>query len=195
MSWSELSDGPAVQRPRLAWLKWTLAILGIAVLAALAFPFFAGPDPEHHRRPRCGNNLHQIGMACAAYSGDYDECYPDRLEQLYPEYVDDARIFSCSSTRSSWQDFEKHCVTERSSSYVLLPGMRDDMPADFIVAYERPGNHRGGGFNVLHVGARVEWWTRDRAAEFERRMADQREKVRIWKPQGQQVPPATGPQR
>jgi hypothetical protein len=158
-----------------------LVVLGFLGWYGFCYPVNVHPR-ESSRRTACSNNLHQIGMACSSYAEDNDDCLPDRLDRLYPLYLDNAKTFACPSAPSSWQDFEKRCATAKSSSYILLPGMRDDMPSDFIMAYEKPENHRRAGFHVLHIGARPEWWAGDRAAEFERRLAEQREKVRSWKP-------------
>lgn len=180
---AEFGGGTGKERKSLFQIMFrvtVLALISIAVLIAELFLILLlSPSRGGSRRIQCSHNLHLIGMACGAYAGDNNEWFPDRLESLYPDYVDNARSFSCPSRQSNWPDFENHCATEESSSYILLPGLQDvERNSNLILAYEKQGSHNNAGFHVMYVGARVEWWDQARAAEFEKRLAGQREKVR-----------------
>ncbi len=113
----------------------------------------------------CRNNLRQIALACEIYAQDNDECFPERLEQLYPEYIDNTKVYSCRSAPSSHEDFEGGKVTKESSSYLLVPGLLTTTREDTILLYEKSANnHQGDGRNVAFVDAHVEWM---REAKFQ----------------------------
>lgn len=69
-----------------------LAVIAvIAILAALLFPVFARAR-EAARSSTCLSNLHQLGLAIALYSHDYDMDYPFALDPLERTQV--SQIFS-----------------------------------------------------------------------------------------------------
>ncbi|HOX05824.1 MAG TPA: DUF1559 domain-containing protein [Planctomycetota bacterium] len=177
--------------------RWTarrtdavLAIVVIGFLTLLLVSVFRSPRPyvrEGARRTACRNCLRQISIACNMYADENRGRFPGSLQQLYPAFTDNPRIFSCASSPSDYGDFAKGKVTERSSSYVLVPGLRSGMPAEFILAYDQsPENHQGNGRNVLHLDGSVEWLKMSpgspEEAVFQKRLAEQTEKVKAWKP-------------
>ncbi len=139
-----------------------VGLFSIVVLLALFdvphLVFGCSRNRESARRAHCANNLRQIAVGCAMYAQENDGHLPSRLEQLYPEYVDQPKIFSCPSSPSNYQDFEKGTVTKKSSSYVLVPEFKETMPGSTILAYDKSAeNHSGAGRNVAFVDAHVEW--------------------------------------
>jgi general secretion pathway protein G len=59
-----------------------LVVIGvIAILAAIAFPVI-NRAREGGRRANCLSNLHQLGMAVALYTADYDSLFPYALDSL-----------------------------------------------------------------------------------------------------------------
>jgi hypothetical protein len=72
--------------------------------------FFGGGADEGSRRKSCASNLRQIVNACITYqesNGDYFPAFWDgerfdpmkSLATLYPQYVDNVKVFGCPSTR------------------------------------------------------------------------------------------------
>ncbi|HOX08598.1 MAG TPA: hypothetical protein PK280_19540 [Planctomycetota bacterium] len=70
-------------------------------------------------------------------------------------------------------DFRTGSVGEGSSSYVYLPGRSSAMPGDFILAYDKPGNHGSDGVNVLCIDSSVMWIRKSELPGLMQKIADQ----------------------
>jgi hypothetical protein len=164
--------------------RFLLIVVSLAIavlLLGVACPFPAHPIKEGARRAACANNVRQIALACLMYAADNDEYFPNRLEQLYPEYLDKAKVFSCPSSYSSYRDFETGKITPDSSSYTLIPGLRSDMPGGTILLYERSDEHHDGeGRNAGYVDSRVQWHRKPQEGTFEDMLKEQEERLKIW---------------
>ena len=157
--------------------KWLVIVLSLVILGGvvgLLLPAMNRPT-GCRRRPKCKSSLRNIGLGCQLYADENDGAFPDSLMQLVPKYIDNPKIFSCPSSPSNWEDFNSGNVTEYSSSYRLIPGMRADMPSTFILAYDKAQNHGGVGGNAVFVDGHVEWL---RSGEFAARIEKQRKEVR-----------------
>ena len=174
-------DAPPPEPPpkRRLW-PWLLLVAGLAAMLGAAV-IGTRRVRESARRDHCKHCLRSVGLACHIYADDNDEEFPQNWQQLYPNYVDNTRLLSCPSHPSSYQDFASGKVTERSSSYVLLPGRCAEMPGAFFLIYEKPENHRWCGFHVVYTDAHVEWWPAKREAEFQKLLAEQRTAVEEWR--------------
>ena len=141
---------------------------------------------EIPRRATCEKTLSSIGVACHMYADENGGEFPPDFQTLVPSYVDNPKVFKCPSGKASWQDFlPGGTVTEESSSYVYVPGLRADMPGDFILAYDKAlDNHKGDGRNVVFANAKAEWWPAEREAEFWRTLVEQLAAVARWRAAG-----------
>ena len=168
------SEGLWLNRGGLGCLKWGFVIL----LGLVAIGFFLPPGGRVGKRAlraNCQSNLRQIGLAINGYSEDYDQDFPPSLAELWPDYVNNAKLFKCPATADTgWQDFVAGKATEKSSSYVYLPGRFAAAPGDFVLAYDRSKDHHvDAGINAVFVDGHVEWVSAAKMAEFMKRIADQ----------------------
>ncbi len=51
------------------------------------------------RQTDCKSNLRQMGIAILVYRGEHNGANPPWLSSLYPEYLDDTRVFICRSDK------------------------------------------------------------------------------------------------
>ena len=155
-------------------------LMFLGLLLGLLLPAL-GAVRSRALRANCQSNLRQIGLAVNGYSEDYDGDFPPSLAELYSDYVSNARLFKCPATNDrGYLDFVAGTATEASASYVYLPGRFCELPGDFFVAYDKPGNHRGDGVNVVYVDGHVQWWKLNTASDkeaFEKALADQEEQL------------------
>jgi len=105
---------------------------------------------EKARRSKCQNNLKQIFYAISAYRDDHNEQYPESLDALGDEYIDDLAVFKCPSSSSpvpsspSGGDYEYHAG--------LSPASRSTE----ALAEDKDENHPDG-VNVLRAGGQVDF--------------------------------------
>jgi prepilin-type N-terminal cleavage/methylation domain-containing protein/prepilin-type processing-associated H-X9-DG protein len=91
-------------------IELLVVIAIIALLAAILFPVFARAR-ENARKSSCMNNLKQIGVGLAQYSGDFDGFMPPRLQlvtggtiqwpTIMMPYIKNEQVFVCPSGGTS----------------------------------------------------------------------------------------------
>lgn len=118
----------------------------ISILAAFLLPALGGAR-ERARRTKCMNNLKQVGIALHSYAGDHNESFPESLGALYPDYLDDNRIFDCPSGEAEGSESTPEYTYTKPSPTAA---------STVVVAEDLSGNHPKGG-NRLLLGGTVEW--------------------------------------
>ena len=170
-----MADERKAGRFKRRWSPITFcAVLSLAILAELLLFDYLGAWPNIKVRvsghpPTCRSNLHMIGLGCQEYARDHDGRFPNSLDELYPGYVDNRRVFTCPLLRER----------KDARRYGFESGLRAEMPEDYVLAYDRAHRHPmagrdGEGRNVVLLNGELEWWPAAREAEFQKRLAAQR---------------------
>jgi hypothetical protein len=167
---------------RKAIIGW---ILGVLVLLAIVWLLIPRPPGERIREPAriatCKSYLRLIGAACRTYAEDHAGDFPASPSVLVPKYLDGSERLDCQG------------ATHRNLArphYTYVPGLRADMPDDFIVAYDHLQNHgkrktgEQAGRNVLFLNGIVHWWHPKDEARLQAKLTAQREAVKKWRGAG-----------
>jgi len=180
-------------------IELLVVIAIIAILAGMLLPALARAR-EEARRANCKNNMQQVGKALVNYTGNYKDYLPfieetvdtatnsygismntDCLAMLYPDFLQQVKVFRCPSTEdepqinSTWRDggrqatfgaspnwssygYDKFVHKARAGSgHAILA----DMDGSGSVARDpdtNTTNHQGGQ-NVLYFDGHVSWQT------------------------------------
>lgn len=147
----------------------------IATLAAILFPVFASAR-EAARAGSCRSNLHQIGIALALYSRDYDGGLPPTDNGWVPlitPYLNELLVLRCPSSSENVDVGVSSGATQLpgpsmlaatapelaglpssySYSYVYRAGLSRDHPGDSPIASELFFSHFGRAHVLLLNGA------------------------------------------
>jgi len=179
-------------------IELLVVIAIIAILAGMLLPALARAR-EEARRANCKNNMQQVGKALVNYTGNYKDYLPfieeatdttsgyttstntDCLAMLYPDFLQQVKVFRCPSTEdepqinSTWRTggrqatfgaspnwssygYDKFVHKSRAGSgHAVLA----DMDGSGTVAWDpdtNTTNHQGGQ-NVLYFDGHVSWQT------------------------------------
>lgn len=146
-------------KPKTPWLALGF-LAAILVPLAIAVATLMDRADERTSRVRCARNLRGIGAAVALQvreKGAYPVSLADLLGDMGPESFICSRSQDSAATGSGPQIAEA-LRAGRNSSYVYVgQGMTRSTPPAAILAYEKPGHHRGEGLHVLQVDGTVVW--------------------------------------
>ena len=83
------------------------------------------------------------------YAADHNEAFPPELKSLYPNYIKDEKVFHCPSISANG------VVGRCDYEYVI--GLTESSPTTEVIVYDKAGNHKEKGRNILRVNGSVEW--------------------------------------
>ncbi len=130
--------------------------IGSVAQAELAFSAMAmtlAPSTQKSRRIVCAENIKQILLGCYLYANDHKGNFPDKLSDLYPNYVSDLKVFQCPAKRKKIRTKNE---IDAKTAYILIKGITKKDRFDRVAIYEPIENH-GDGCNVGFVDGHVKW--------------------------------------
>jgi len=171
-----------------------LVVVGVVfLLISIMLSSMCG-SRELSRRVRCASNMKQIGLAAIMWANDHGGKFPDDLDTLIAHEDLPSAIFNCPSssatpaqgptTQAVLDDFHQ----EGRLSYVYIgKGLTTQSPADAVVMYELPDNHKYDdmsitselssgkkaiGMNVLFADGHTEWMPGAEAEPLRKKIAN-----------------------
>ncbi len=78
-----------------------LAVIFIIAILATMMTSVVGAGRRQARQTDCKSNLRQMGVAILVYRGEHNGANPPWLSSLYPDYLDDKRVFICRSDKKN----------------------------------------------------------------------------------------------
>lgn len=102
--------------------------------------------------------LRRVAAACILYAQDHGGSYPQKMADLYPEYIWSVEAFACPSAVFQELLTGRNRIATGRAVYLLVPDLKPDAPSDRILAYDASAlNHGGLGRNVAYVNGHVAW--------------------------------------
>jgi len=145
-------------RQRGAGLALTGILLGgawVTIIAGALISLFV-LEPAKWRRIGRGNraysesraDLSHLASACQEYAKDHESRTPERLSQLYPDYIKDFDVFVHCTTGHTIESPEQ---IDSQADYVLVPDLDVGTDGDKVLAYDKPGNQPKGIYSSVYV--------------------------------------------
>lgn len=164
-----------MSRQYLFVLRISALLIAVFVLALPAF--LQQGHGESGGRAVCLSNLKQIGLALAMYADANQGQLPPKsgaegLGYLYPKYVPSLWLFRCREDKARHEPVYDKPLDEDHCSYTYVGGVwqsKDNTNA-VPICWDKDGNHRGRGLNVLFSDIHVQWmsleqWQKIKPAE------------------------------
>jgi len=128
------------------------SIVAMVVLLVLFFTLGVPAIKEESSKAACMGNLKTIGNACRIYAAEHNGRYPERLSELYPDYVSDLDVLFCPAMSDKITSPDE--IDAKTSYEYRGAGLREWGPGD-VLACDKDGNHRRGK-NILYADGNVE---------------------------------------
>ena len=121
------------------------------MLAGMLLPALSRARGEA-RKAVCKSNLKQVGLAVAMFRNDHDDLMPERLDDLYDEYLTARKILKCPNAPKA-----AGVEGDLLSSYRYVGSLPATTDPAAVVAYDKAGNHGTEWRNALFYDGHVEW--------------------------------------
>ena len=137
-----------------------IAVIGIIIV--LMMPMVKA-NRERARRLDCANNLRCIATALYRYAAEHNGEFPLNLSDLFPNYVEKVKSFTCPSDIDASEISEYGLDIDTTASYAYASGWSIKDPLDTILLSDKNYivgkdiNHQGEGGNVLYLNGDVTW--------------------------------------
>jgi prepilin-type processing-associated H-X9-DG protein len=123
---------------------------------------------ETANRAKCASNEHQIGLGILLYQNEHNQKYPPDLGTLVKEEQLTPAVFVCPSGNNEvpaeiaagTPDEQAKWVNEHADYVYLGKGLKGNVDATRVIAYEQDGAHGNDGMNLLYGDGHVEWQMR-----------------------------------
>ena len=139
--------------PRGAKKGFTLVelfvVTGIFILTMALLAPVAQFARARANKVNCATNLRKISLGLHGYAARNDDAFPPDLGSLYPDYVDDEKVFDCPAS--------KRLGSKMKPDYDYTPSLGVASPPKAVVVRDADGNHGRSGANILKVNGDVEW--------------------------------------
>ena len=126
-----------------------LVVVCVFLLIIGALTPFVNMARSHSLRFYCADNLRKISLGLHAYAADHNDAFPATLGQLYPQYVDNEKVFDCPTNNGTG--------TKEKPDYRYVFGLTESSPPKETVVEDLDENHKKRGKNILRVNGSVEW--------------------------------------
>jgi len=125
-----------------------LIVIGIFVLMTVILAPFIQFAKSRAAMMNCATNLRKISLGLHQYAARNNDAFPPDLEALYPDYIDDEKIFDCPAS--------KKIGSKTKPDYIYIAGLAETSSPKDIIVRDAAGNHGRAGGNALRVNGAVE---------------------------------------
>lgn len=98
---------------------------------------------------KCSNNIRTMSLALHMYAADHGDAFPAALNELYPDYIKEQKIFDCPAARAK--------AAPGALDYEYVPGLTEASSPSEIIICDKALNHGKRGRNIVRVNGLVEW--------------------------------------
>ena len=134
---------------RHAWILGTIILILQACVVALGILTVR----ESARQSKCMANLHGPGKSMKIYSIDNSACFPSNWAG-FSNYANNARMYVCFSSGTTTGS---EANVDQWTDYVLVANLQEGDPAQAVLAFCPPKDHKGDGGFILFIEGSVEW--------------------------------------